>query len=296
MHADEIDTGAALVARLVREQFPQWAALALQRIDHAGTDNAVYRLGDELVVRLPRREASSAQLAKERTWLPRLAPHVPLAFPKLLGEGRPGDGFPFEWSVWAWIPGENATPEHVSDAHEFARDLAAFIRALHRIDTADGPRPSRRNFGRGAPLDTRDEVTRARIADCADEFDADVLTSEWDAALAAPVWDRPGVWLHGDLKQDNLLALDGRLHAVIDFGCLGVGDPAPDVMAAWMSVPAVARATFRAALDVDDATWTRARGWALSMSVLALPYYRDTNPGLAETARCTIAELLKGDT
>jgi aminoglycoside phosphotransferase (APT) family kinase protein len=292
MHADEIDTSAALVARLVRAQFPHWADLSLQRVEHAGTDHAIYRLGDELVVRMPRIEWATGQLEKERTWLPVLAPHVPLAFPELLAVGEPGEGYPWEWSVWAWIPGDNATSKHLDDPHEFARDLAAFIRALHGIDMVDGPRPSRRNFGRGAPLVTRDEETRTRIADCADEFDVDVLTAEWDAALAAPRWDRPGVWLHGDLKADNLIARDGRLHAVIDFGCLGVGDPAADVMAAWQSVPDDARNTFRAALDVDDATWTRARAWALSVSVLALPYYRETNPGLADTARRTITALL----
>ena len=290
MRADELDTDAALVDRLLAAQFPRWAGLPIVRVESAGTDNAIYRLGDALAVRLPRIHWATGQPELEREWLPRLAPHLPLAVPVPLATGEPGEGYPWRWSVVPWLPGENASAVGV-DPREAAADLARFVLALQRIDTRGAPAA-----GRGVPLVKRDAPTRAAIEELRGlpelGLDLDAVTAAWETALRAPAWDGPPVWLHGDLQAGNLLAVEGRLSAVIDFGCLGVGDPACDSIFAWNFLSAETRDAYREALDVDDATWDRGRGWALSVGLIALPYYRVTNPVLADIGRHAIDEVL----
>ncbi len=288
MHDDEVDTDASLVRRLLAAQFPQWADLPIARIESDGTDNAIYRLGDEMAVRLPLIHWATEQVHKEHEWLPRLAPFLPLAIPVPLAKGEPGEGYPWHWSVYRWLEGENAAIERMADPHQTALDLAHFIIALQEIDVTDAPHDS----ARGRPLARQDAQTRAAIASLQGAFDADAMTAVWDTAVQSPAWSGPPVWIHGDLKPGNLLAVQGRLSASIDFGSLGVGDPACDVMVAWLFLSAETREAFRAALQVDDATWMRGRGWALSVGVIALPYYQNTNPGFAEIARHAIDEVL----
>lgn len=292
MRPDEVDTSEELVRRLIVAQFPQWSDLPVAAVTSAGTDNALYRLGDDLVVRLPRVQGASGHVDKEQRWLPYLAPHLPLAVPVPLATGVPGEGYPFPWSVGRWLVGENATIARLADPQQAARDLAAFIVALQRIDTTDGPPPGAQNFGRGLPLAHRDESTRAAIVACRGLLDTDDAEAAWEVALRAPVWQQPPVWIHGDLQSGNLLAVRGRLSAVIDFGGLCVGDPAGDLLPAWNLFDADTREVFRAGIGVDDATWARGRGWALSVSLIALPFYRITNPTLAEISRRAIAEVL----
>jgi len=292
MHVDEVDTNVSLVVRLLTTQYPQWADLPIEPVHSAGTDNALYRLGEDMTVRLPRVDWAVPQVEKEHRWLPRLAPFLPLAIPVPLAKGDPGEGYPWHWSVYRWLEGENATIELIADPRQAATDLAQFIAALQRIDTAGGPTPGPHNSSRGVPLAVRDPQTRAAIASLHGMLESDALTAAWDAALQAPVWHGPPVWIHGDLQSGNLLAQQGRLSAVIDFGCLGVGDPACDVMAAWMFLSSETRDVFRALLQVDAATWARGRGWALSVGLIALPYYQSTNPVLAGIARRAIDEAL----
>ena len=293
MHADEVDTDVALVRRLVAEQFPQWSRLPIEPVLPLGTDNALYRLGDDMVVRLPRTERTARTLEKERQWLPRLAPFLPLTVPVPLAEGTPGEGYPFAWSVYSWLNGENATVERITDPSRLATDLAEFVAALQRIDATDGPPPGEHNFFRGAPLVARDDATRAAIASLAGSIDGDAVTAAWEAALRAPEWELPLVWVHGDLDSRNLLVQRGRLCAVIDWGGLGVADPACDVMAAWKMLTADTREIFRTALSVDDATWARGRGWALSQALIALAYYTlETNAVLVTEAQRWMAEVL----
>ena len=292
MHLDEVDTDASLVGRLLATQFPQWADLPIEPVHSAGTDNALYRLGDDLAVRLPRIHSATGQVDKEHQWLPRLAPFLPLAIPVPLAKGKPGEGYPWHWSVYRWLEGENATIEHIADPRQSAIDLAQFITALQQIVAAGGPPPGPHNSSRGEPLAMRDTRTRDAIATLQGTLDADAVTAVWDAAIEVAAWHGPPVWLHGDLQSGNLLAVQGRLSAVIDFGCLGVGDPACDVMAAWIYLSAETRDIFRAALPIDDATWARGRGWALSVGLIALPYDQSTNPVLAGIARRAIHEAL----
>ena len=293
MHADEVDTDVALVRRLLAGQFPHWAELPIEPVLPFGTDNALYRVGDDLLARLPRRERTVGTLEKEREWLPRLGPFLPLAVPVPLAEGLPAEGYPFPWSVYSWLEGENATEERISDLRQFATDLAQFVAALQRIDPTGAPPPGEHNFVRGEPLARRDEATRAAIASLGPAIDGRAVTALWEAALGTPEWDRPPVWVHGDLDSRNLLVERGRLSAVIDFGCLGVGDPACDVMVAWKILSADTRHILRSALSVDEATWARARGWALSQALMALAYYTlETNAVLVLEARRWLAEVL----
>ena len=293
MHADEVDIDEALIGRLVAAQFPQWSGLPVEVVRPFGTDNANYRLGDGLVARLPRIERATSALDKEVRWLPVLAPLLPLAIPVPVAAGEPGEGYPFAWSVYTWLEGEPATPERIADPDQAATDLAQFMIALQRVDALGGPPPGRHNAFRGVPLVRRDESARASIAALSSTSDVGAVTAAWEAALAAPDWRDTSVWIHGDLDSRNLLAADGRLSGAIDWGCLGVGDPACDVMVAWKMFGADGRDRFRAELRVDDATWARARGWALSQAVNALSYYTlETNAVLVREAERWLAEAL----
>ncbi|WP_346538585.1 aminoglycoside phosphotransferase family protein [Micromonospora sp. DPT] len=289
MHADEIETDVDLVRRLLAGQFPRWAGLPIRPVPSYGTDHDIYRLGEHLVVRLPRIGWATRQAAQEAEWLPKLAPHLPLALPVPVTMGRPAEGYPFDWSVCEWLPGENANGT-IDDLDRAAVDLAAFVAALRRIDTTGAfPRlPGKR----GAPLAELDEDVRRAVARLGDRIDGTATLRSWQESLDAPAWDAPEVWLHGDLLPGNLLVVDGRLSAVIDFGGLNVGDPACDLQPAWNVFAGASRERFRAELDVDDASWLRGRGWALCQAVMALPYYWETNPGIVRQAAHALTQVL----
>lgn len=304
MHPDELETDASLVGRLVAAQAPQWAELPVTPFLAAGTVYALYRLGDEMLVRVPLRARYIAEVEKEHWWLPRLAPLLPLAILLPLVKGRPGEGHPLPWSIYRWLEGEYATLERLSGVGQAARDLAGFIAALERIDPTDGQAPGEGNYFRGASLSVRDEATRGAIEtlydmlggglehDLGAGLDLRAATAAWDAALEAPEWDRPPVWIHDDLVPLSILAHEGWINAVIDWGGLRAGDPACDMMVAWRPLSAQARGIFREVLAVDDATWARGRGWALSTGLVALPYYHHPNPIMAGMARLAIDEVI----
>jgi aminoglycoside phosphotransferase (APT) family kinase protein len=289
MHADEIGTDVALVRRLLVGQFRQWADLPLELVESYGTDHDIYRIGDHLAARLPRIGWATTQAAKEAEWLPRLAPHLPLAIPVQLAMGHPAEGYPFDWSVYEWLPGENANGT-IDDLDQAAVDLAAFVSALRRVDvTGAHQRPPHR---RGGPLVEGDEQVRRSIGELGDRIDSDATLRSWEESINAPAWNGAEVWVHGDLLPGNLLVVDGRLSAVIDFGGLNVGDPACDLQPAWNVFTGKSRLRFRAELEVDDASWLRGRGWALYQAVSALPYYWDTNPGMIRQASHGLAQVL----
>jgi aminoglycoside phosphotransferase (APT) family kinase protein len=283
-----------LVRRLVDAQFPQWAELPLRLLDPAGSDHVIYRLGEELSVRLPRHAGAIGQAKKESEWLPRLAPHLPLAIPVPLGVGEPDFGYPWPWGVSRWLDGEVATAEALAGSSSTAVELAEFLTALQQWAPADFPVGDVRGDLTARPLADRDGATRAAIAEVGGVFDTAAMTELWDAALGAPGWDRPPVWFHGDFHTGNLLTVDGRLSAVIDFGELGIGDPACDLTIAFTLMSAGSRAAFRAALGVDDATWTRGRGWALATALNAYTSYATVNPRVAAQTTRQITEALIG--
>lgn len=260
MHRANIDLD--LVARLVKAQFPRWADLPIKCIEPSGWDNRSFRLGDQMVVRLPSAAHYSAQVEKEQRWLPILARDLPFAVPLPLALGQPGEGYPWHWSVYSWIKGETVALHRLPDSREFARSLAAFLVALQRIDASLGPAPGDHNFYRGAPLEHYDRETREAIARLNGSIDASKVVGAWEAALGSR-WRQPPVWVHGDISAENLLVSGGGLKAVIDFGCCGVGDPACDLVMAWTFFGPRERAAFRSDLPLDPGTWTRGRGWAL---------------------------------
>jgi aminoglycoside phosphotransferase (APT) family kinase protein len=293
-HADKVNTdkvniSISLVSRLVATQFPEWSDLPIAPAVPQGWDNRTFHLGEHMTIRLPSGPWYALQVEKEQKWLPKLAPLLPLPIPVPLAKGIPGEGYPFHWSVYRWLEGETATTERIADLGEFATSLAQFLVALQRIDATGGPPPGQHNFYRGGSLTVYDAETRQAIAALDGKIDTDAASAVWEAALAAK-WHGPPVWFHGDVATGNLLIRDGRLSAIIDFGCSGVGDPSCDLAIAWTFFRDESRGTFRAALGPDDATWARGRGWALWKALITLA--GRTNTPEAEKARHIIDEVL----
>ena len=266
---------------LLRSQFPQWADLPLERVTSSGTDNTIYRLGPELVVRLPLIDWAVNQVELEHTWLPRLAPLVaPVQLHEPVAMGEPGEGYPWRWSVYRWIEGENPGPDSEVDPLE----LASFVSGVRSVE--DAPRS-----WRGSPLVDEPQI-RAAIDRLADEYDTRALTAIYEDGLAAPRWRAPFVTVHGDLTDGNLVMRDGRLHAVIDWSCFGLADPAVEAAAAWELFNGVEeRSVFLEAIEADADTRRRARAWAVK-AVYGIGYYERTNPGIVVRARRRLRNLL----
>jgi len=261
--------------------------LPISAVPSTGTVNAIYRIGDHLCARLPRVQEWAQDLDNELRWLPQLAPRLSLRVPEPVGKGHPASSYPFSWAIYGWIDGQPYADELVDDERQAARDLAQFVVGLRRIDPVVGaPRGGRK------PLRELDSVTRGAIESARGVIDSDGATDAWQRALEAPAWQGAPVWIHADLLRPNVLVHGGRLCAVIDFGGVGIGDPAADVIAAWSVFSQTGRGVFRGALDVDDGTWNRARGFALLQAAMIIPYYTETNPGFVALAKRTIEEVL----
>jgi aminoglycoside phosphotransferase (APT) family kinase protein len=256
------------VRRLIGDQFPQWAGLPVRPVAKSGWDNVTFHLGDAMVARLPSASEYALAVDKEQQWLPALAPRLPLPVPVPLAKGHPDAGYPFSWSIYAWLHGEPARADRISDPVRFALDLAGFLAALQDVDAADGPQPGKHNWFRGATLRTYDAQARRALTTLDGHLDAGLARAIWQTALDAP-WDGVDVWFHGDVAPGNLLLDGGELAAVIDFGTCGVGDPSCDLAIAWTLLTADGRQAFRERLSVDEATWARGRGWALWKTLAA---------------------------
>lgn len=260
---------AALVHRLITAQFPQWRDLPVTPVAADGWDNRTYRLGETKTVRLPTHEMYAAAIDKEHRWLPVLAASLPVPIPEPLAKGRPGEGYPFEWSIRRWMNGETASPDRIADMPALATSIAEFLLALQRIDPSGGPHAGEHSFYRGAPPSHYDHEVRRSLDALRGRMDTARATAVWDAAISAE-WNGPPVWFHGDVAAGNLLVRDGTLAGVIDFGTCGVGDPACDLVIAWTFFSGRSRETFRQRVDQDKATWARARGWALWKALISL--------------------------
>lgn len=266
----------ALVRRLVSAQFPEWAQLAIRPVALGGWDNRSFRLGDDMIVRLPSAAVYAAQVEKEAFWLPRLAPLLPVPIPTSLAVGEPRAGYPWRWSVYQWIEGEVATLELIADSSAIAASVAGFLIALQSIDAAGGPRPGPHNFYRGGLLATYDAEARNAIQALKSRIDANAATETWEAATRT-AWNHAPVWIHGDISLGNLLVQDGRLTGIIDFGMLGAGDPACDLSIAWTVFRGQSRKTFQAELRHDPATWLRGQAWALWKALIVAAEVTKTN-------------------
>jgi aminoglycoside phosphotransferase (APT) family kinase protein len=274
----------AVAAALVAEQFPRWANLPVVPVALDGWDNTTFRLGDSLSVRLPSHERYVPQIAKEHRWLPELAPRLPLPIPEPIELGSRSKTFPRPWSISRWIEGHPARVRDIADLVGFARDLAAFLVALYAIDASQGPAYGAHSFGRGGPLVGYDAETRQALVILADEMDIVTARQVWEVALAS-TWHGPPVWVHGDVAPSNLVVRNGRLAAVIDFGCSAVGDRACDVVMAWIFFSDHSADAFRSSLALDDATWSRARGWALWKAMITLAREKQGGPDASLAAR-----------
>ncbi len=287
---DKIHITVSLVRQLIAAQFPQWADLPIKPIEYGGWDNRTFHLGEHMLVRMPSAAEYAAKVVIEQQWLPKLATLLPLKIPVPLAMGNPTNEYPWHWSVYQWIDGEIASLERIADMCTFATDLGQFLSALQRIDPTGGPMAGPHNFYRGGPLKTYDSETRQAIAILGNQIDAHAVTAVWDEALAS-TWDRSPVWVHGDIAVGNLLVKNGQLYAVIDWGGLGVGDPACDLAIAWTLFTEKSRDAFRAALALDNDTFARGRGWALWKALIICAGLPGTNPLEVEKSWRVIDEV-----
>lgn len=292
LHAGEIDISTSLAARLIAGQFPLWSGLPILPVTSAGTECVLYRLGDDLVIRLPRRPGESLDWLATQGVLPRLAPFLPVPVPELMAEGQPTADYPASWGVLRWIEGDTPVEGHLTAPGLLAGDLAEFLLALWGIDPAEVDLADCPAAYRGGPLAEEHEFTLRAIEQVRGQIDADAARIIWDDAMQLPAWEGSATFVHADMMPGNVVTRDGRLAAVIDFGAAGVGDPSVDLIVAWMLLPDHVRSALRSATGVDDATWLRGRARALSWSMGHLPFYQHTNPVMADNARYTIREVL----
>jgi aminoglycoside phosphotransferase (APT) family kinase protein len=293
MHDDQLEVTTQDVAGLVAAQFPQWRHLPVTPVTSHGTVHLLFRLGDDLVARLPMQlgdtETVYAALAAEQHAARLLLGRVPVATPEPVVMGAPGPGYPLPWAVYRWLPGTLA--HDVPDAAAspgLGEDLAEFVVAVRALST-DG-----RTFdrdGRGGRLTALDDYVHRGLARDTTPFDAAPLGALWSRLRSTPR-DEPDVMTHGDLMPGNLLLTDGRLAAVLDVGMLGPADPALDLIVAWNLLTGAAREAFRAGLDTGDHEWDRGKAWAFVQALGCLDYYRVTNPVMSQTAVHTLAALL----
>lgn len=287
MHDGEVQVDEALVRYLLRDQFPALAEQPLRLVEPWGTDNALWRLGEDLVIRLPRIYWATGQIQFEATWLPRIAGHLPVAIPEPVAIGQPASGYPYRWAIHRWLPGEAAGPRTIADAEEFAVDLSCVVRALQGTPTDDAPAAT----GRARPLQDYADSTLATIKSARHLIDPVAAIAVWDEALAAEPYRGAAVWVHGDL-EGNCLVQHGRLAGLVDWGSACAGDPAVDIQVIWSPLfTAASRERFLLELEVDEAAVARSRGAAIQQACAALPYYLKTYPLIVERSRHKLAAL-----
>lgn len=288
MHSDEFHIDTQLIKKLLSKQFPQWADLEKTLMQPEGTDNAVYKLAHDKVIRLPRTARSAQTIEKEIDILQNFALKLPIAIPHVLGIGKPTADYPFAWLICSYLPGKTPDCNDKIDQQQAATYLAHFIQTMQNIDSKNGP-----VCNRGKSLHLKDIETRKALQLCKNFFDYPALTNIWNTALEAPKWNSNPMWIHTDLHPGNILIQDRKITGIIDFGMSGIGDPAVDLIVAWTLLTQESRDIFRSILQPDNATWHRARGWALTFGIVAYPYYKNSNPYLATIAKRTIHELLQ---
>ncbi|MCP4303381.1 MAG: aminoglycoside phosphotransferase family protein [bacterium] len=289
LHDDELTIDIDLVAELLTQQMPQWSGLPLHRLRTSGTVNVTFRLGDDMVVRLPRTREFGDGPQHEARCLPVFVGEVPLDVPAFLALGTPTDSYPSHWSVLRWIEGTNADQSTLRDLNAAATALGEFVAALRQISTVGAPEGG---SYRASGLARVDEGLRHWASGLPDDIDRAGVLRVWEQCLAVGEWGGPAMWLHSDLRGDNLIASGGDLVGVIDWEGCTVGDPSADHLSAWWLFDGDSRDTFRSASNASDADWIRAKGWALFMAVAAIPYYAESNPTFAAQARTALSEIM----
>ncbi|OZQ59315.1 acetyltransferase [Paenibacillus sp. VTT E-133280] len=279
-----------LVARLINEQFPAWSSLEIRPVKCSGHDNRTFHLGEHMSVRLPSAAAYAPQVEKEQRWLPILAKELTLPISTPLAKGEPSETYPWPWSINKWVEGETLTYQNINDLNQVARDLGAFLIELQSIEASGGPLAGAHNFYRGGSLAVYDEESRHALEQNKDIFNEGKLKKIWETALDSKRNSQP-VWVHGDIAPANILVENGRICAVIDFGILGVGDPACDAAMAWNFFDKDSRKVFKDVLKMDEGTWNRARGWALWKALITYHGNRSSNQKAAKESLTIINSI-----
>ena len=292
MHKNELEINDALVHSLIESQCPEWANLPIEAVHSSGTDHALFRLGEKFIVRLPRIEwipgSINKSIEKEYDWLPKIAKFLTIPISEPVFKGNPNKSYPLPWLISKWNGGQNPNFEMENEHELLAKDLAYFLNDLHGIRLHVGPKSRR-----GVPLKQLDSETRKALDELKGEIDTKTITPYWGKLINIPNWTQEPVWVHGDFLPGNILVQNNRLSAVIDFSDVGMGDPACDLVIAWSLFKAHSRNIFKQALkNIDDDTWERGKGWALSIALIMLPYYKNSNPVLSELARQMIKNVL----
>ena len=308
LHKDELTINVNLVRSLVDNDFPEFAELPLSRLYASGSTNVQFRLGDDLLVRLPRLANGSAALENEHRWTSAIGSKLPVAVPEIVGMGRPAFGYSESWSIFRWLEGElpkacNPGEPVNSERSQLAVDLAEVIVALRKIDVPQAALSDAqlRNY-RGRSLAEHDKQMRHNIEECKSiaglDLNLDAALVVWEKALRLPGASEadPDQWYHCDLVAENLLLTNGRLTGVLDFGGLGIGDPTIDLHGAWELFDQPAREVFRTQLGVDEPMWLRGRAWALAVAIITFSYYWTTMPGRINDRLAMARSVLSDET
>ncbi|MGB0934552.1 MAG: aminoglycoside phosphotransferase family protein [Alphaproteobacteria bacterium] len=287
LHKNETKLSIEIIRELLNDQFPDWADLSIKPLSHQGTDNVMLKLGNDKIIRLPRTQRSEASLIKECLWLPIIGDRLSIQIPHIIGNGQPSKEYPYQWAIVNFLQGSSPSDNNPLDLAQAAIDLSRVRKELQSVDTTDAPLCSRKY-----PSIIHDAETSPLIPALSDTFDSAQITKLWEAALDLAPWQGNPVWLHGDIHTGNLLVQDGAITGIIDFGMSGIGDPACDLMVAWTLFTKDTRQIFHDAVAPDQATWNRAKAYALHFGIMAYSYYKDRDPFVANIAKNTLGEVI----
>ncbi len=290
MHEGELTLSPEMIHALLETQCPQYAALPLSEKDLGGTMNHIFRLGDDKILRLPRMPGDKT-LEKEVRWIRFLQPHFDVQFPIPLHVGTPTEDYPAVWAVFGWVPGTPCGTLGEEEEISLARELAAFVKKLHAMPVPEeAPKAGRR------PLIELDASTLEAFEECRPFYktpaDEERFRKIWADAQNLPLWDGERRFIHADLLKTNILLENGKLQAILDFGSVGAGDPAMDLIPAWTIFTSAGRKEYRALLPYEDAIWQRARAYALHQALLIIPYYAVSYPEFTAMALDTLQQIL----
>lgn len=288
-----LDITLELAKNLIKQQFPEFIKLPLQSVEIQGHDNRTFRLGEDKLIRLPSAKPYSLQVKKEQTWLPFFASNLSISIPKPIALGQPSNIYPWDWSIYNWLDGVSANTLALSDdtLNHIARDLAQFLKEMHKIDITGAPTPGLHNYWRGDHISIYDEQARTKITELHDIIDTQAALYLWETAINSK-WDQPPVWIHGDFATGNILIKDSRVRSIIDFGCIGIGDPACDLVIAWTLLKNQSRKIFKEEINLAPNTWLRARGWALWKATFELCRIKDKSSQTALTQKNIIQDII----
>ena len=289
----KIDITASLAHKLIENQFPEFAHLPITSVEKQGHDNCTYRLGHNMLIRMPTMECYALKVLKEQELLPQLAPHLTISIPIPIKIGPPSREFPFPFSIYKWLEGKSANllPLREDYLPLFALALAKFLKELQAIDPSFGPSPGQHNWWRGDHISVYDQEAREQIKKLSSVIDPEKATNLWERACKTR-WIKPPVWVHGDFAVDNMLIKDDQLSAIIDFGGMGIGDPACDLVIAWTFFQDNAREIFIKEMALDEKTWIRAKAWTLWKATFELCKITDLNSSEAYKNKKIVEDAL----